>query len=105
MSSDLVRIDGSEWAGHLAIEQLLLAGGRADGAPAQQLHPLGRHLAPLLPGVDRVLHLLPNLSTWAVKQTCFFIGGGGGGMVVYPRSGSRNRYFGPDPAPASILAS
>jgi hypothetical protein len=57
----LVWIDGSERTDNFAVERLLLAGWRGDGALGQELHPLGRDLPALLPRVHRVLHLLPDL--------------------------------------------
>ncbi len=57
----LVWIDGSERTDNFAVERLLLAGWRGNGALGQKLHPLGRDLPALLPRVHRVLHLLPDL--------------------------------------------
>ncbi len=57
----LVWIDRSERTDNFAVERLLLAGGRGDGALGQELHPLGRDLPALLPRVHGVLHLLPDL--------------------------------------------
>jgi hypothetical protein len=57
----LVWIDGSERTDNFAVERLLLAGWRGNGALGEELHPLGRDLPALFPRVHRVLHLLPDL--------------------------------------------